>query len=241
MTSRRESAHALGQRLCEKRQARGLTQGQLAVRLGVTRQAISKWEHGQSQPDLDNLKQLAEVYSCSVDELLGATGHPGSPFEANDANALAAMTPSEGARIMRDRSLVWKHALLSGGVLGLELALINALHETFDPMTSPPIMLVFCGIALLCGVKLFSYTVEYRRRGGSTVLAVLELALVLLGLVAPLALGATPTAMAICSLLGLTCVFCANRIFAWQLLYQRPWNPREDFRDPLGRRNHTLR
>ena len=233
MTSRRESAHALGQRLCEKRQARGLTQGQLAVRLGVTRQAISKWEHGQSQPDLDNLQQLAEVYSCSVDELLGMP-------TASDA-ARAVPTPSEGARIMRDRSLVWKHALLSGGVLGLELALINALHETFDPMTSPPIMLVFCGIALLCGVKLFSYTVEYRRRGGSNVLAVLELALVLLGLVAPLALGATPAAMAICSLLGLTCVFCANRIFAWRLLYQRPWNPREDFRDPLGRRNHTLR
>ena len=233
MDARNADRIPLSTQLRELRRAHGYTQGQLAIRLGLTRQAISKWENGQSTPDLGNLRQLSGLYGCSVDELLGMPA-------ASDA-ARAVPTPSEGARIMRDRSLVWKHALLSGGVLGLELALINALHETFDPVTSPPIMLVFCGIALLCGVKLFSYTVEYRQRGGSTVLAVLELALVLLGLVAPLALGATPAVMAICSLLGLLCVFCANRIFAWRLLYQRPWNPREDFRDPLGRRNHTLR
>lgn len=231
MDARNADRIPLSTQLRELRRAHGYTQGQLAIRLGLTRQAISKWENGQSTPDLDNLRQPSGLYGCSVDELLGMSA-------ASDA-ARAVPTPSEGARIMRDRSLVWKHALLSGGALGLELALINALHETFDPMTSPPMMLVFCGIALLCGVKLFSYTVEYRRRGGSNVLAVLEFALVLLGLVAPLALGATPAVMAICSLLGLTCVFCANRIFAWQLLYQRSWNPREDFSDPLGRKNHA--
>lgn len=233
MDARNADRIPLSTQLRELRRAHGYTQGQLAIRLGLTRQAISKWENGQSTPDLDNLRQLSGLYGCSVDELLGMPA-------ASDA-ARAVPTPSEGARIMRDRSLVWKHALLSGGVLGLELALINALHEAFDPVTSPPIMLVFCGIALLCGVKLFSYTVEYRQRGGSTMLAVLELALVLLGLVAPLALGATPAVMAICSLLGLLCVFCANRIFAWQLLYQRSWNPREDISDPLGRRNHMPR
>ena len=98
-------------------------------------------------------------------------------------------------------------------------------------------MLVFCGIALLCGVKLFSYTVEYRQRGGSTVLAVLELALVLLGLVAPLALGAHTGGNGHLLAAGLDVRFlCANRIFAWRLLYQRPWNPHEDFSDPLGRK-----
>lgn len=60
-----------GERLAALRQGRGHSQEQVAMRLGVTRQAISRWERGESIPDIDNLVSLAGVYQTSVDELLG--------------------------------------------------------------------------------------------------------------------------------------------------------------------------
>lgn len=51
----------------------GLTQGELAERLFVTAQNVSKWETGRSVPDLENLCKLTEVFSVSPDRLLGYT------------------------------------------------------------------------------------------------------------------------------------------------------------------------
>ena len=49
----------LGEKLKKLRKARGLSQEQLADRLNVSRQAISKWELGESTPDTDNLVALS--------------------------------------------------------------------------------------------------------------------------------------------------------------------------------------
>ena len=57
-------------RLVELRRARGLSQEELAARLGVSRQAVSKWERAESSPDTDNLIALARLYAISLDELL---------------------------------------------------------------------------------------------------------------------------------------------------------------------------
>ena len=54
------------------RKAKGLSQEELAIRLNVVRQTISKWEKGLSVPDADLLIRLAEVFEVSVSELLGA-------------------------------------------------------------------------------------------------------------------------------------------------------------------------
>lgn len=62
-----------GERLAALRQGGGYSQEQIAMQLGVTRQAISRWERGESIPDIDNLVSLAGVYQTSVDELLGVT------------------------------------------------------------------------------------------------------------------------------------------------------------------------
>ena len=56
-------------RACRKRQ--GLSQDELADRLHVTRQAVSKWENGSALPSVDMLIALANVFQLSVDELLG--------------------------------------------------------------------------------------------------------------------------------------------------------------------------
>jgi len=58
-------------RLVELRKQNKLSQESLAEKLGLSRQAISKWERGESSPDTDNLIALAELYGMSLDELLG--------------------------------------------------------------------------------------------------------------------------------------------------------------------------
>lgn len=59
-----------GMRLRERRRMMGLRQSDIAGAMRVTEQAISKWEHGESLPDLNNLILLASVLRVSVDELL---------------------------------------------------------------------------------------------------------------------------------------------------------------------------
>ncbi len=61
---------AMAQRLVDRRKAAGLSQEALAVQLGVSRQAVSKWERSESSPDTDNLIALAALYGVSLDELL---------------------------------------------------------------------------------------------------------------------------------------------------------------------------
>lgn len=54
------------------RTIKGLTQAELAVRLNVVRQTISKWEKGLSVPDADMLIRIADLFEIPVSELLGA-------------------------------------------------------------------------------------------------------------------------------------------------------------------------
>lgn len=61
----------LGKRIVAHRKRMGLTQDQLAEQLGVTAQAVSKWENDQSCPDITMLPKLAERFGISVDALLG--------------------------------------------------------------------------------------------------------------------------------------------------------------------------
>ena len=57
-------------RLVELRKKNNLSQEELAEKLGVSRQAISKWERSEASPDTDNLIALAEIYGMSLDELI---------------------------------------------------------------------------------------------------------------------------------------------------------------------------
>lgn len=60
-------------RLYELRKQHGYSQDELADKLNVSRQAISKWERSESSPDTDNLIALAKLYGVSLDELLNYT------------------------------------------------------------------------------------------------------------------------------------------------------------------------
>jgi len=62
----------LGKRIVYHRKRLGLTQDQLAEKLGVTAQAVSKWENDQSCPDIAMLPKLAEIFGITTDALLGS-------------------------------------------------------------------------------------------------------------------------------------------------------------------------
>lgn len=55
----------------QKRKELNFTQEELADKLGVTKASVSKWELGQSYPDITMLPNIAELFKCTIDELLG--------------------------------------------------------------------------------------------------------------------------------------------------------------------------
>ena len=79
----------VGDAILNARKNAGLTQEQLAARAYVTRQAVSRWETGESEPSIDMRKLLANVLGISVVELLDLPDSPacqccGTPFDVPD-------------------------------------------------------------------------------------------------------------------------------------------------------------
>ena len=60
----------IGQFIKKIREENNLTQKELADRLGVTFQAVSKWENGKNAPDLGILKQISDEFNVNIDEIL---------------------------------------------------------------------------------------------------------------------------------------------------------------------------
>ena len=67
----------LGKRISEQRKIKGLTQEDLAEKLNISAQAVSKWENDQSCPDISILPELSKILGISIDELL--TGEKSTP------------------------------------------------------------------------------------------------------------------------------------------------------------------
>lgn len=72
MTPIREALIMFNENLKILRKTKGLSQEEVAIRLNVVRQTISKWEKGLSVPDADMLIRIAEIFEVSVSELLGS-------------------------------------------------------------------------------------------------------------------------------------------------------------------------
>ncbi len=70
-----ESTETLGMRIAHFRKAKGYTQEEFSQLLGVTAQAVSKWENDLSCPDIMLLPKIAQLFEISTDELLGGASH----------------------------------------------------------------------------------------------------------------------------------------------------------------------
>ena len=98
----------LGNRLQRLRQRQGLSQDALAEKLGVSRQAVSKWERDEAVPEVEKLLRLSELYGVSLDELVKGDATQSAP---------QAESHAEPAASRRERP-VWEESLQWGGLLG---------------------------------------------------------------------------------------------------------------------------
>ena len=60
----------IGNKINQLRKLSGMTQEQLAEKLNVSRQTISKWESGSSSPDIESVVKVSEIFQVSLDDLL---------------------------------------------------------------------------------------------------------------------------------------------------------------------------
>ena len=65
-----------GHRIAKLREKRGLTQGNLAEKIGISRASLSHYETNRREPDYDTLEKIADFFNVSVDYLLGRTERP---------------------------------------------------------------------------------------------------------------------------------------------------------------------
>lgn len=72
-------------KLYELRKQKGFSQEELANRLNVSRQTVSKWEVGESTPDMEKLVAISDLFEVSLDELIkGEEPNPGGAREASE-------------------------------------------------------------------------------------------------------------------------------------------------------------
>jgi len=101
------------------RRARGLSQEDLASRLHVVRQTVSKWEKGLSVPDADLLQKMAEVFETDVASLLGAPDPEKTTDFETVVQELAHINAQLAEKNRRSRR-IWR--AIAGVLIGLAVA-----------------------------------------------------------------------------------------------------------------------
>ena len=81
-----------GEKITGYRKKVGLLQAELAEKLGVTRQAVSRWEHDVTEPDLESVKRMCRIFGITTDEFLF-----GEYVEYKDLRAASALDDDENA------------------------------------------------------------------------------------------------------------------------------------------------
>ena len=123
----------IGEKLYELRKGKNLSQEEVADKLNVTRQTISKWETNQSTPDFDKIKPLCELYGITADELLtGEKKEKEQPLNKQDIKKERANGIAAGV-LFYFIALVW--IMISIPVLFM------------NPVLAAAIFILLCGIA----------------------------------------------------------------------------------------------
>ena len=167
------------QNLRRARKAAGLTQQQLADRLHVTRQSVSSWELGRTEPDFETTEKLAAVFGTSVSSLLGEEEKP--------------------AYARFQKQYVLGFGICAGlllAVFGLELGLFAywrklllhdyspALYAALWKLFVPPLLWYASGLGAVCFFAMWSPVRCGKRARLALLLAALALGLPVLALMA---------------------------------------------------------
>ena len=159
----------LGERICQYRVQRRLSQQEVAEQLEVSRQSVSKWETDGAVPELDKLVKLCELFEVSLDELV--QGKTPEPRESAD-------NPSPEVRIVHEKTPV--RTIVGGILLGVGL-LGSLIFLMFGGPVAAlfPLPLAVCGViclavqqntGLICGWLALAAAVIYLYMMGGVVI-----------------------------------------------------------------------
>lgn len=128
------------------RATRNMTQEQLAMLVGVSRQSVTKWESGRAYPEMDKLIKISEIFDCSLDDLINGdlTGREAEP-ELAPAPALADITGYDEYK----KGVAWRIALgVFCIIFGVAISILVAVDDGTDAQNAPAIVAVLVGVAL---------------------------------------------------------------------------------------------
>lgn len=144
----------VGENICRLRTGRGMSQGDLADALGVSRQSISKWETGGAVPELEKLVKLSALFGVTLDELV--TGEkPERPEQ--DATVVTGVTgTAEATEGPPAQVIVERRGMPGRQAAGIVLLCMGfALTLVFAVMGAPLAGLVFSSPLWVCSIICF--------------------------------------------------------------------------------------
>lgn len=136
----------LGEKIINLRKKRGLSQEELAITLGVSRQAVSKWETGEAKPDTDKVVALAEYFEVTTDWLLRDI-EPSEPHAGTDAH----MSPAQA----RAGAPLLLCLTLGASACGLFLLFYGRFVSSSTIPSTIGIIVQICAIAMAMGFGLY--------------------------------------------------------------------------------------
>lgn len=133
----------IAQRLAELRREKGYSQEELAENLGLSRQAVSKWERAESAPDTGNLVALAKLYGVTLDELLRIDEdiEDDIRFEAQDktasTEAKVQAAAEQASAAAAQASVAAAKAQAASATATAQIPLVNHAAEKLQGATKP--------------------------------------------------------------------------------------------------------
>lgn len=127
------------EKLIDQRRRRGLSQEQLADRLGVTRQSVSKWESGQATPELPKLIALADLFEVSVDYLVRDN------LDKPPASAETAQLERKLEQLRRETDTTIYSYTSKARFLGLPLVAVRFSHDRYPTKRSTAVGIIAIG------------------------------------------------------------------------------------------------
>ena len=118
----------IGEKILALRKARGWSQEELAEQIGVTRQAVSRWESGTAKPDADKIIATCDLFGVSADYLLRDQYSGEGSVEQTDKQDLSDLTTKSEMMTMRKWTALG--SVLTGGLILLILKLIHIFKDT---------------------------------------------------------------------------------------------------------------
>ena len=120
----------IGEFIRDKRKEKGLTQVELADKLGITNQAISKWERGKNCPDISLLKDLCEILDININELL--SGKELVSVSKEDSEDILVETVRTYTNIEKKKNK--KLLILTCSLLIFYVFLVIAMYLTYNQL-----------------------------------------------------------------------------------------------------------